>query len=267
MHVLVTRPEPQATAWVHELQASGITASALPLIGISAPESAAPIQEVWSHLSRYRAVMFVSPAAVDWFFRLQPPHCTWPAGTLATAPGPGTASDIRKAGIESGFPDIRVISPGSESPQFDSESLWPLLAPFDWRDQRVCIVSGGDGKEAKGRTWLTQQWQTRGAQVDTIVTYRRTPASWSPSQQALFLQAVANPSAFAWLFSSSEALNYLANHFQHTYAPDHPIDWNQTKALVTHPRIAERAQQLGMAQITQSKPALAEVVLALRNLP
>lgn len=267
MHVLVTRPEPQASTWVRDLQANGITASALPLIGISAPESAAPVHEAWSNLSRYRAVMFVSPAAVDWFFRLRPPACTWPAATMATAPGPGTAADIRKAGVQSGCPNIHIVSPGSDSPQFDSETLWPLLAPFDWHDQRVCIISGGDGQEAKGRTWLTQQWQARGAQVDTIVTYRRAPASWSPAQQALFQQAVTAPQIFVWLFSSSEALDHLVHHFQHAYTPHHPIDWPQTRALVTHPRIAQRAQQLGVSAVTQTKPALTEVVLALRNLP
>ncbi|HET8869576.1 MAG TPA: uroporphyrinogen-III synthase, partial [Aquabacterium sp.] len=130
------------------LQDSGIAAAALPLIDISAPKSPQAVRNTWERLREFRAVMFVSPAAVDWFFRLRPPSCMWPASTLALAPGPGTAAVVRQHGQPAGLSEDQLISPGAEAPQFDSETLWPLLAPIDWNGQKVCIASGGDGAEA-----------------------------------------------------------------------------------------------------------------------
>ena len=48
--------------------------------------------------------------------------------------------------------------------------------------------------------------------------------------------------------------------------PDRPdTDWSQTLALSTHPRITERARHMGITQIIETRPTLAAVVDALRQ--
>lgn len=265
MRALVTRPEPQATAWAQAIQQAGVAAHALPLIAISAPANSQAVTQLWRDLASYRALMFVSPAAVDWFMRLRPEQAQWPQGTLAAAPGPGTAKQLQAQAAFCGLQAEQLIAPAADAPQFDSETLWPLLAPYDWGNHKVCIISGGDSQDAKGRTWLTQQWRAQGAQVDTLLTYQRGPAIWTPPQRIVAQQALAQPAQHTWLLSSSEALGFLQDHAVPSLHLASPPDWSALRVLVTHPRIAERARQLGVGHIIQTRPDLTEVVQALRS--
>lgn len=267
MIALVTRPEPQASAWAQSLREAGIDARPLPLIAISAPAKPEAVQEIWQSLSQYRALMFVSPAAVDWFFKLRPANATWPAQTLAAAPGPGTARQLLAVGPQFGLNEAQLVSPSVDAAQFDSETLWPLLAHLNWQGKQVCIISGGDAQEAKGRTWLTRQWTAQGAQVQTLLTYQRGPANWTPEQQALAQQALSHPAEHRWLFSSSEALGFLADHCAPSLGNACAPRWSDMRALVTHPRIAETCRQFGVEHICQTRPDLHEVVSALRQAP
>ncbi|MGC4059455.1 MAG: uroporphyrinogen-III synthase [Aquabacterium sp.] len=272
MRVLVTRPQPQADAWAADLRNAGHDAQALPLIAIEGPLDPAPVQALWQGMAAQALLMFVSPAAVDWFFRLRPPDAPWSPTTLAAAPGPGTARQLLAAGATLGLRPEQVLSPGEQAEQFDSEALWPLLAPLAWQGRQVCIVSGGDQTEAKGRTWLTGQWQAQGASVSSLLTYQRGPAPWTPAEQTLAKQALTQPGQHVWLFSSSQAIDFLAAHHVPRLsleaaetAPRATPDWPQARALVTHPKIAERARRLGLTRITQTRPTLEAVVDALRS--
>ena len=188
--LLVTRPEPQASAWAEALAHAGVTAQALPLIAITPAPRPDAVTRLWQTLDHTRALMFVSPAAVDGFFQLRPPGATWPSTTLATAPGPGTANALRQVGAAAGLRPEQVVSPQADAPQFDSEALWPLLASMNWSGQAVTIVSGGDASGAQGRTWLTERWREAGATVNTVQTYQRGPGDWTPAQQALATEAL-----------------------------------------------------------------------------
>ena len=266
LRILVTRPQPQADEWVQALREHQLDAHALPLIAIEAPADPAPVAELWRHLARQRLLMFVSPAAVDWFFRLRPPDTAWPAETLAAAPGPGTARQLMAAGAACGLTSSQILSPQAHAEQFDSESLWPALAPLNWQGQSVCIISGGDHQEARGRTWLAEQLRAQGAQVHALLCYQRGPGHWTPAQQALANDALAEPGAHVWLFSSSQGIDYLiARHVPELPSRAH-TDWSQARALSTHPRITERARSLGLTHILETRPTLQAVVAALRPL-
>jgi uroporphyrinogen-III synthase len=269
MPVLVTRPEPQASAWVADLRGQGVDAHALPLIAIEGPAQPQAVQHLWQTLPSQRLLMFVSPAAVAWFFKLRPDGLMWPAGTLAATPGPGTARALQEAGRAVGLPVEQILCPDTDAAQFDSESLWPVLSPLDWQDQHVSIISGGDQNEAIGRNWLTAQWQARGAQVQSVLTYQRGAGQWSPSQQALAHQALQAPADHIWLFSSSQAIDLLVSHHLPMLAASQPdilpVDWSGARALCTHPKIAQKAAQLGFSRIEQARPTLDAVVQALRT--
>jgi uroporphyrinogen-III synthase len=266
MVLLVTRPEPQASAWAQALRQAGVPAQALPLIAITAPPRPDEVARLWRQLAGHRALMFVSPASVEGFFRLRPEGCTWPLGTLAAAPGPGTAQVLLQAGAPAGLSEDQVVSPAADAEQFDSEHLWPLLAAMDWHGRRVAIVSGGDASGSQGRTWLTERWRDAGAEVETVQAYQRGPGDWTPGQATLAREALASPDA-TWLLSSSQALDFLLDHHLPRLGPAH---WQPDRAadlrlLCTHPRIAEHAALRGIHQTGRCAPTLASVVQARRS--
>ncbi len=286
MTLLVTRPEPQASAWADSLRQAGVAAQALPLIAITAPPKPEEVTTLWQQLAHQhasmraqsqastrvpmgapmRALMFVSPAAVDGFFRLRPEGHAWPHGALATAPGPGTAQALLQAGASAGLGTEQVISPAADAEQFDSETLWPLLAPLDWQGCRVTIVSGGDASGAQGRAWLTERWREAGAEVDTVQSYQRGPGDWTPAQQTLAREALSQPDT-TWLLSSSQALDFLLDHHLPHLGSAHwqPARATELRVLCTHPRIAEHAATRGIQHIQRCAPTLDSVVQARRS--
>lgn len=258
MLILVTRPEPQASQWAAELSALGAPAAALPLIDIAPPADTLAVQAAWRALPGTRLVMFVSPNAVAWFSRLRPADCDWPEQTLAAAPGPGTAQTLRQLLADSGLRPQQLLCPPEDSAQFDSEHLWPVLAPLDWQGQEVLVISGGDQSDARGRAWLSEQLRQAGARVHAVLTYQRQISQWTHAQATLGRQAYAAPEAHAWLLSSSEAVDHLESHLGAPPPGAH--------ALATHPRVADRARQAGFDHVAVVTPRPEAVALARRSL-
>jgi uroporphyrinogen-III synthase len=148
LRVLVTRPQKQAEPWVARLRRAGVEAVALPLIGIAPMADAAPLQGAWAGLAAYRLVVFVSPNAVQYAFAQRPAGQVWPPGTLAGAPGPGTARALREVGV----PPAQVIAPPDDAPRHDSEALWAELAAHGpWADVSALIVRGLSEDAAQAR--------------------------------------------------------------------------------------------------------------------
>lgn len=246
-HLLVTRPQPQADAWVARLQALGLGASAFPLLGIDGPADPAPVRAAWQAIARGQdaagrplaMVMFVSPSAVQRFFDRRPPHQAWPAGVVAAAPGQGTRDALARAGV----PDAALCSPPADGGRFDSEALWAVLLPrCAWAGCSALVVRGEDG-----RNWLAEALRQQGAAVHFIEAYRRTAPVPTAAQRALLAQALAQPGGFCWLFSSSEAVGQLPS-----LAP--AADWSGAQALATHPRIAAAALALGLPRVAVIEP-------------
>ena len=248
MKVLVTRPAQQATQWVNRFRGLGIDAEALPLIEIQpAPESAAVVQ-AWSRLARTRLVVFVSSNAVLHFFGVKPAGTAWPKSLEVASTGPGTTCALLAQGMAAAC----ITEPAADSPQFDSESLWQRLEGKDWRGAEVLIVRGEGGRE-----WLAQQLQSLGATVNVVSAYRRAAPSFTPSQMALLARALAEPQMHLWLFSSSEAVSHLAQTLGNAnLAPA----W----AIATHPRIAERAREVGFGNVLNTRPTLEAVAACIK---
>lgn len=210
------------------------------------------------------AAMFVSGAAVSHFFAGMEPAqvgdrlAAGPAPTRFWAPGPATAAALQEVGV----PVDRIDAPARDAPQFDSETLWPIVAPQLHARARVLMVRGIsagaplDVVPGSGRDWLIHQCLAAGARVEACVAYERRPPVWTSGQQAL-ARAATGPDV-AWLFSSSEALANLQ-----TLVP--MADWQHTFALVTHPRIAQSAQAAGFGHVVTSRPALRDVMLGLES--
>jgi uroporphyrinogen-III synthase len=258
--VIVTRPQPQADEWVARLRSLGVVASALPLLGIAGPADEAPVHAAWQSLAQPgnagdeapALVMFVSPSAVERFFQLRPAGAAWPTPVLAGGTGPGTRAALLQAGV----PPAAVRTPPEAGGQFDSEALWQLLRhEIDWAGRQVLIVRGEGGRD-----WLADTLRRHGARPRFVEAYRRTVPVPDAAGRALLRQALAQPAAFCWLFSSSEAVSHLP-----ALAPQ--ADWSGSRALATHARIAEAARRLGMTAVQQVSPSPEAVVRALRGQP
>lgn len=250
--VIVTRPAAQAGAAVRQLGARGVDAVALPLIEIAAVDDVAPLIDAWQGLAAYRLVVFVSVNAVLHFFAARPAGSRWPDGSLAAAPGPGTAAALRAAGVAA----AAVIEPAADAAQLDSESLWLRLRDLPWQGARVLVVRG-DG----GRDWLAQQLVDAGASVDTATAYaRRAPALDADADaRGVLASAIADPRGHVWLFSSSEAIGHLE-------ALAGSARWSDAAAIATHPRIAARARQAGFGAVQEVRADLDDVVACIQSM-
>jgi uroporphyrinogen-III synthase len=246
--VIVTRPEREAQAWVHALQALGVPSESLPLIEIVGLQDPSPLTRAWQAMPDYLAVMFVSANAVRHFMEARPTGSPiQPCRAWST--GPGT----RAALLAEGWPAELIDSPDETAPQFDSEALWALVAPrvvgasqaIDWAGDKtavqtqaaVLIVRGADTHgQLAGRDWLALQMESAGIQVLQTVAYVRRAPQLSEVQQSRARLAMSDGSR--WLFSSSEAAQHLLQA-----CPD--LNLSRAKALATHPRIALRLKQSG----------------------
>lgn len=257
--VIVTRPEPQASSWVRQLQARGRPAVAVPLIVIEPVESPEPVERTWERLPTWQAVMFVSAEAVRHFFALATPEgrTAWQVpdgGPRAWCTGPGTQAALVAEGVAAS----RIDRPADDAPQWDSEALWARVGPAVRPGERILIVRGGDARgRVQGRDWLARQLVQAGAEVDECVAYRRRRPEWTPGERTFARDAAVDGSV--WLFSSSEAVRNLAE-----LCPGQ--DWSRAHGLATHPRIARAAREAGFGRVDLSRPAIEAVVGSIESI-
>ena len=267
--LIVTRPAAEVDQWVQALSAQGWPAQALPLIEIGEPTSAHAREALrawraaWAQVD---ALLFVSGAAVSHFFAQG--VAARPSAAFNTrfwAPGPGTARQLEQAIGALGIGPERIDSPPADAAQFDSEHLWPVVAPQVVPGSRILIVRGSSSTDAPapegavpghGRDWLIRQCEARGATVEGCVAYERRPPVLDDGARALVGQATGPGSV--WLFSSSEALAALC-------AVQPSARWTEATALVTHPRIAQAARAAGFGSVIESRPSLPDVLRALES--
>jgi uroporphyrinogen-III synthase len=249
MRVVLTRPAQDAPGWAEALRAAGHEVVELPLIEIAAAPDAAALARARDVLATFGAAMFVSANAVR---GLLAQGATWPARTRAWATGPGT----RQALLDAGVPAASIDAPDASAPQFDSETLWPLVQAQAAPGARVLLVRGaGTDGEPAGRDWLRSRLEAAGAHVEVVASYARRAPRWTAAQHASARQCATGAT---WLFSSSEAVRHLG-----ALLPDQ--DWTGAQALATHERIAQAARGAGFGVVRLSRPGRDEVAAALKS--
>lgn len=261
--VLVTRPASEAGRWIASLHAAGFGPVALPLIEIAPSLDAAALEAARQQVGGYRALMFVSAAAVAHFFKQK--DATAPVlpaqnaiDLIATkrcwATGPGTAAALQRAGV----PAERIDAPPPDAAQFDSEALWARVRAQVEPGTRVLMVRGGDASgQPAGRDWLTREITAAGGRCDAVVAYRRLAPTFGERERRIAAEAAHAPAA--WLFSSSEAVANLCRAMPAT-------TWRGARAIATHPRIAQAAREAGFGTVLCSQPALDALIASIESL-
>ena len=255
--VVLTRPVAESLLWATTITQAGFEVLSWPLIEVKAHEDQKRINAALAAWDNYQAVMFVSRAAVQHAFLHQSPRAGW-GHTRCWATGPGT----RQALLEAGVAESLIDSPPLQAAQFDTETLWPVVAPQLVAGRPVLLLRGSDGDkpasaaEGIGRDWLIKQLEGAGIRVDSVAVYQRSLPAWDASQQVRARSAARDGSI--WLFSSSQSISHLAQLLP-------AQDWSQARALVTHARIGNAATQLGVGHVQICKPSLYEVVASLES--
>lgn len=242
--IAVTRPAAQAGELVRLIGAAGGLPQPLPLLEIAPLADVAALTRAVQELPSAALAIFISPNAVLHAVPTLIADREWPAAVQVAALGPGTVRALAAFGID------EVLLPVA---RFDSEALLalPALQSSALAGRRVLIFRGDGGREL-----LADSLAARGAQVEAVPCYRRSPppggfADWSALLLADRLDALA--------VSSSEGLRYLCA----ALAPPALEKLRALPAFVPHARIAETAMRHGMRRVVVSEPSDAGIFAAL----
>lgn len=276
--ILVTRPLHDAKPWVDAFRARGLQAEALPLIGIgpctdpAARQALLKARQLALKSGHYRAVMFVSGNAAQYFFTPSSPQthigqALLAPDTRAWTPGPGT----ERALLELGLSSRQIDGPCPDAAQFESEALWQNVQGQVRAGDRVLIVRGTSpatapiagnadtpmpSTQGAGRDWLAARLREAGAEVELLAVYERQLPCWTAQQLDIARQAASDGSL--WLFSSSEAVANLQQLLPQQ-------QWHSGLALTTHERIASKALSAGFGRVLHSRPSLNDVVASIES--
>jgi uroporphyrinogen-III synthase len=245
--ILVTRPVGQTAGLVSLIAEHGGEAVCFPLFDIAPPENWQAVDELIARLDAFSLLIFISPNAVTFGLGRLLARRSWPEGLTAGAVGPGTAKMLTEAGIG------KVIVPHTH---FDSEALLSLdpLQMEQVAGRKVLILRGDGGREI-----LAETLRARGAAVDCVTCYRRTP----PTDGAFVVSLLCNNALDAVTLSSSEGLRNLLQL----------LDTNSLEKLlalpvfVPHQRIADEAARLGLRRVALTEAADSGLVAGMCTYP
>jgi uroporphyrinogen-III synthase len=213
-----------------------------PLLAIEGPADRAPLEALAHTLADYRYVVFVSQNAVAHACPVLLAAGGWPANTRAVVLGPGSAAALKAWGVHD------VILPAGP---FDSETLLqhPALQQAAVRGAKVVILRGNGGRELLATTLAA-----RGAWVDCLSCYRRTPADIAPLRDALAAGVLS-----ALSITSSEALRHVLAEL----AGEDAV-W-RVPLFVPHQRIADAARDAGFRTVVLTPPGDAGLVAGMEQ--
>ena len=193
--ILVTRPGRQGKALSTEIIYRGGRSILCPMIQIGEPADIEIAREVAKNIENYDLAVFISRNAVHYGLKTLADVGKELPQMDVYAVGPGTALELKLAGIERVyFPDLSHSSDGLlRLDSFQADSL----------DGRRVVVFRGEG----GRELLASSLADRGAEVSYCECYQRQPPCINLREQ---LQTAQIFTPDIGLATSLESLNNLA---------------------------------------------------------
>jgi uroporphyrinogen-III synthase len=159
VHVLVTRPAPQAGPLAQRIREAGGVARLFPVVEIVDPEDILPLSRIVDRLDSIDLAIFISPNAVNRAMHHILARRSLPTGLRLACVGRGSARELKRLGYTD------VIAPLDRS---DSEALLALPALQPVAGEKI-VIFRGDG----GRAILGDALTGRGASVEYVECYRR----------------------------------------------------------------------------------------------
>jgi uroporphyrinogen-III synthase len=296
--VLVTRPQPQADEWVFRLQALGLRAVALPLLGIAPPADPAPVRAAWAGLaggalganagSTTRSTGRSTTCSIGRSAATSAPASTAASTTASTA-------DHAAAGPPA---VVMFVSPSAVERFFALKPAglaWPIgtIAAGTGPGTRRALLAAGvpatvvltpsdDGARFDSEAlWAVLRDRVRWAGSSALIVRGEGGRDWLADTllhhgaQVHFVEAYRRTmpvldapaqAALQHALAQPAACCWLFSSSEAvghlpTLAPD--ADWSQARALATHPRIAASAQRLGIGRVAQVPPRPEAVAQAL----
>lgn len=237
--IVITRPAGTASAVAARVRALGGRAILLPGLSLRAAREPAAIRDTLRRTHGADIVIFTSPAAVRFAFRLLP-SLRVARRSRAFAIGSGTVRALAARGIPALAPEARN----------DSEGLLAMRELARVRGLRVAQI-GAPG----GRDLIAPALRRRGANVETIHVYRRVPPRLTRRH---FETLDAAPEPLITLVSSGEA---LANLVALVPAPQLAHIREQI-IVVSSARLAASARENAFAQVVLARSAAPRDLLA-----
>lgn len=241
--IVVTRPRAQADALAALIAGQGGRAVVFPVLEIGPADDPAPLDRAIASLDSYALAIFISPNAVEFSVPVILSRRSWPTGLQAAAVGQSSVATLAGYGIHGAM---------APSERFDSEALLelPEFQEDRVRGRRVLILRGNGGREL-----LADTLRARGAEVDHVTCYHRSP----PVGGAGPLTALWDADRLdALTISSSEGLRNLVELLDGQRAR-----LCETPTFVPHQRIAEIAGELGLKRVILTGPADAGIIAGL----
>lgn len=226
--VLITRPQGQAERVAQVIAAAGGEPIVFPTIEIRAIENRAPLEALFDRLEDYHLAIFVSANAVESSLPLLLRRRKIPPELRCAAVGNATRAALEAFSVK------EVLAP---TEHYDSEALLALPEMQAIQGKRVLIFRGESGREV-----IAETLRNRGAQVDYAVCYRRV----RPQRDTAALAARWRAGGVHGV--SAMSLESLQNLFHMLDSPTRKL-LVATPVFVPHPRIAEEARKLGLADV------------------
>jgi uroporphyrinogen-III synthase len=158
LQVLVTRPEPQASALCQQIAERGGQGMAFPTIAFAGPPQPKAFEEAIKLTGEQDWLIFISPqavlASVPAIRRAWP---TFPPEVQFAAVGRGTARSLQEAGYHALYPD-----------DWRSEGLLAMPVFQAIENKKIAIVRGHGGREL-----IDDTLRARGADILTVIAYQR----------------------------------------------------------------------------------------------
>lgn len=238
---IVTRPAGTAAPLQRRLRQAGAEVLLLPGQSLRAVEHAASARQALAVAARADGLIFVSPAAVRFAWKLVPALRVL-RRTGLYAVGAGTA---RLLGRASARADV-VVPQASQ----DSEGLLAMPALHGVRGQHWCIVGAAGGRDA-----LATALRRRGARVHLVEVYRRAAPRWN---RLHFARLETAPKPLILIVSSAQTLANLATGLP----PGLVLALRAAELVVSSARLAGLAREHGFTSIHVAESALPAALTA-----
>ena len=235
--VLITRPSNQVESLRRAIESGGAKVLSLPLIEIRALNDAQAIQDLKDkvlQLDCYQSLIFVSNNAVS--FGGEVINNYWPQFPLKVdviAVGPTTAEAASERFA------CEVIQPTSG---MTSEDILRLPQLQDVSEKKIGIVRGQGGREL-----LADTLRERGAIVDYLEAYSRTPIDYTSAD---FCNRLLEAGVNVLTVSSGESLDRLTH-----LLVDNRKKLQQLNVLVPSQRVGRQAENAGYQQVHSASGA------------